>query len=103
MGGGLNLLRGGKFASITKRNGLFDVTVWQVMEDSTGRLWMSSNKGIFSASKKEIHDFADGKIRTIACVSYGTVDGMKSSECNGGFQPAGCRSSRILLANASRV
>jgi ligand-binding sensor domain-containing protein/tRNA A-37 threonylcarbamoyl transferase component Bud32 len=88
-GGGLNRYRDGKFTAITTKQGLFDDVVLQILEDGQGNLWMSCNKGIFRASKKELDAFADGKTRRISCVAYGTTDGMKSAECNGGFQPAG--------------
>ena len=90
-GGGLNRFKDGKFVSYTAKDGLPDDTVIQILEDGSGNLWMSSNKGIFRASKRQLNDFAEGKIRRIASTSYGVADGMKSKECNGGFQPAGCK------------
>jgi signal transduction histidine kinase/DNA-binding response OmpR family regulator len=50
---------------------------------------MSCNKGVFRVSEQQLKDFADGKIKSIQSVSYGTSEGMKSRECNGAFQPAG--------------
>jgi signal transduction histidine kinase/ligand-binding sensor domain-containing protein len=89
--GGLNRLKDGKLAAITTKDGLLDDCVYQVLEDTKGNLWMSSAKGIFRASRDELNDFADGRIRAVTCISYGTADGMRSRECNGG-QPAGWRS-----------
>ncbi len=88
-GGGLNRLKDGRFARITTDEGLFDNVVSRVLEDDRGNFWMSSNRGIFRASRRELNDLADGKITTITCVGYGVRDGMRSSECNGGGQPAG--------------
>lgn len=87
--GGLNWLRDGKIARFTVNDGLFDDAVYRVLEDSRQNLWFSCNKGIFRVSKKELDDFAQGKIKKIRAVVYGKSDGMKSSECNGGTQPAG--------------
>lgn len=92
-GGGLNRFRDGRWTSYTMRDGLFDDLVYRILEDAHGTLWMSCNKGIFRVSKRELNDFADGKISTLTCVSYGKADGMRSRECNGGFQPAGWKSS----------
>jgi ligand-binding sensor domain-containing protein/two-component sensor histidine kinase len=89
--GGLNRLEDGKFTAYTSREGLFDDVVFQILEDSKKNLWMSCNKGIFRVSRRELDDFAEGKISFIRCVSYGKADGMKSRECNGGLQPAGWR------------
>ena len=89
--GGLNLFQQGKLAAFTMRDGLYSNVVYQIVEDAGGVLWMSSDKGIFSATKSELLEFAAAKARSITCLSYGAAEGMKSSECNGGFQPAGCK------------
>jgi len=88
-GGGLNRFRDGKFTSFTTQEGLFDDVVFQILEDGQGNLWMSCNKGVFRVSKRELNDFADGRIGAITSISYGVADGMKSNECNGSSQPAG--------------
>jgi diguanylate cyclase (GGDEF)-like protein/putative nucleotidyltransferase with HDIG domain len=88
-GGGLNRWSGGKFTSITMKNGLSDDKVFQILEDRKHNFWMSSNRGIFRVSGQQLKDFADGKITSIQSLSYGVSEGMKSRECNGGFQPAG--------------
>jgi ligand-binding sensor domain-containing protein/signal transduction histidine kinase len=89
---GLNLYRDGRFTRFTSRNGLFDDVVFQVLEDENRNLWMSCNKGVFRVSKRELDEFAAGTMKSINSTSYGTADGMKSRECNGGSQPAGWRS-----------
>jgi PAS domain S-box-containing protein len=90
-GGGLNRLKDGRFATFTARDGLFDDVIFQILEDDQGNLWMSCNKGIFRVAKQTLDEFAQGKISAITCTVYGTADGMKSRECNGGAQPAGTR------------
>lgn len=88
-GGGLNRFKDGRFTPITTRHGLFDDTVSRIIEDDHGNFWMSSNRGIFRVSRAELNELAEGTRRTITSVSYGISDGMESSECNGGGQPAG--------------
>lgn len=90
-GGGLDRLKGGKLTTYTTEKGLFDDVVLTILDDGAGRLWMSSNKGIFAVSKRQLNQFADGLIASVDSQSFGTADGMKSRECNGGFQPAGWR------------
>jgi PAS domain S-box-containing protein len=90
---GLNRLFDGKFTSYTTQDGLFDDAPSQILEDDNGNFWMSCNKGIWRVSKKELDDFAEGKIKSVTSFSYGRADGMKSSECNGGCQPAGWKAS----------
>jgi signal transduction histidine kinase/streptogramin lyase len=88
-GGGLNRFKDGRFTPITTKDGLFDNIVSRILEDDNGNLWMSCNRGIYRASRKELNDFADGRLKAITCVSYGVADGMTSNETNGGGQPAG--------------
>lgn len=90
-GGGLYRMRNGKFTSYGPRQGLPDDTFFSILDDQRGRLWLSSNKGIFAVEKKQFDDFDAGRIDKIAATTYGVRDGMKSHECNGGFQPAGWR------------
>jgi len=87
--GGLSCLREGRIASATQRDGLFEDGIFQVLEDGQDRLWMSGVKGIFRVEKKQVLDFLDGRAPSVTSVSYGTSDGMRISECNGGSQPAG--------------
>jgi ligand-binding sensor domain-containing protein/signal transduction histidine kinase len=88
-GGGLSMLKDGKLAAFSQKDGLFDDNIFEILEDDAGNLWMSCNKGIFEVSKAELARFANKEITRISSVSYGAADGMKSRECNGGFQPAG--------------
>ncbi|HYL98739.1 MAG TPA: histidine kinase, partial [Blastocatellia bacterium] len=74
-------------------DGLFDNTIFQILEDRAGSLWMSCNRGVFNVSKAQLNRFADKQIDRVSSDAYGTADGMKSHECNGGFQPAGCKTS----------
>ncbi len=89
--GGLARLRGGRLTACTTKDGLFDNMIFHILEDDRGRLWMSCNNGIFCVSKQELNDLADGKTDRVTSTVYGQADGMKSRECNGGSQPAGCR------------
>jgi PAS domain S-box-containing protein len=90
-GAGLNRFKDGRFTAYTTKDGLFDDVVFQILEDDLGNLWMSCNRGVFRVSRKELNDFAQGKIKSITSIAYGLADGMTSSECNGSSQPAGWR------------
>ena len=90
-GGGVDRFKDGKFTVYTSFNGLFDDAVFQILDDHLGHLWMSSDKGVFSVRKTQLDALAEGRVNAITSTVYGTADGMKSRECNGGFQPAGWR------------
>jgi PAS domain S-box-containing protein len=97
-GGGLNRFKHGVFTSFTTPNGLFDDAILQILDDERGSLWLSSNRGVFTVAKAQLNEFAEGRLHQISSRSFGVSDGMKSAECNGGFQPAGWRLSDGALA-----
>src|SRR6185503_13613113 len=74
----------GRAASIGRRQGLFDNLVAGILEDGHGNLWMSCNKGLFSVSKRQLDDVADGRAQSVVSTAYDTADGMKSRECSYG-------------------
>jgi diguanylate cyclase (GGDEF)-like protein len=88
-GGGLSRLKNGKFASITQKQGLHDDVIHRIVEDGLGDVWMSSNKGIFRVPKRELDEVADGTRERITGTVYGTDDGMRNVECNGGASAGG--------------
>jgi signal transduction histidine kinase/ligand-binding sensor domain-containing protein len=88
---GLVRLKDGKFTSFTTKDGLFNNGVFQILEDAADNFWISCNLGIYRVSKKELNDYAADKIKSITSIPYGKRDGMLSSECNGGTQPAGVK------------
>jgi diguanylate cyclase (GGDEF)-like protein len=99
-GGGLNRLKDEKITRFTEKSGLFDDRIMTILDGGDGNLWMSSNRGIFYVKKQQLNDFAEGKVRSFSSVVFGTEDGMKSKECNGGFQPAGwkTREGKLLFS-----
>ncbi len=88
---GLRRLRQGKFTPYKIEQGLFNNEVFRILEDNHENFWISSNKGIYRVSKRELDDFAESKIEKITSVSYGVLDGMRNIECNGGRSPAGIK------------
>lgn len=99
-GGGLKLFKDGKFITFTVLQGLFDDTIWSILEDDLGNFWMSSNRGIFRVKKSELIEVAEGRLSSFTSQSYGVADGMESSECNGGSQYSGwkTRDGKLLFA-----
>ena len=85
---GMSRFKDGRFVNYKSANGLNNDGVFAIQEDRNNNFWISSNRGIYRVNRRELNDFADGKIERINSVSYGKEDGMLSNECNGGRQPA---------------
>jgi PAS domain S-box-containing protein len=88
-GGGLCRFKAGRFTVATVKQGLFDDTIFQILEDNQENLWMSSNRGVFRVNKGQLNNLAEGKINSVDSFRYGKADGMKSAECTSNNQPAG--------------
>lgn len=88
-GGGLERLKRGKFTNYTTKDGLHSDLIFHILEDGKQNLWMTSNAGVFRVSKRALNDFAEGRASRILCTPYGKSDGLRDTECNGGYQPAG--------------
>jgi ligand-binding sensor domain-containing protein len=88
-GGGLIRVRDGKIARLSTDSGLLSKSIFQVLEDGRGRLWMSSPAGIFSGALKDLNAVADGRSASLAVSAYGIADGMETTQMSGGIQPAG--------------
>jgi signal transduction histidine kinase/ligand-binding sensor domain-containing protein/CheY-like chemotaxis protein len=100
LGGGLNRFRDGSFTAFTTADGLFDDLVFTILEDDTGHLWMSCNRGIFRVALADLEAYGHGELARLPVESFGRLDGMRDSECNGGTCPAGwkARDGRLWFA-----
>jgi signal transduction histidine kinase/ligand-binding sensor domain-containing protein/CheY-like chemotaxis protein len=100
-GAGVRRFRNGQFTSFTSKDGLFADTIWGILGDDAGSLWMTSNRGIFRVKKRDLNEFADGKIKHIPYVSFGTKDGLPLAEFNGGYQSVAWKTAdgRMLFAS----
>ena len=75
----LHRLRDGRITAVGVREGLFDDLVVHILDDGQGMLWMSSNRGVFSVSKREVEELATGRITRVRSAGYGGADGMPSA------------------------
>ncbi len=103
--GGLSRFKDGRFTNYTMAQGLYNNGVFQILEDDGGNLWMSCFRGLYRVGKRQLNDYADGKIANIISTAFGKADGMLSSDCNGGRQPSGTktRNGRLWFATLKGV
>lgn len=77
--------------TVRQRDGLFDEVIHAILPDDAGRLWMSTNRGIFWVRSDDLDAFADGRRARVQSTGYTEHDGLRNREANGGYQPAGVR------------
>ena len=102
---GVNRYKDGKFSTYTENDGLYSSFVYSMVEDDFGNLWMTCAKGIFKVSKRQLADFADGKIPSVTSSSYGVEHGLTSTVGTVGHQPSSfkTRNGRIWFPMESGV
>lgn len=88
-GAGLFLLKGGKLAQFTARQGLPSNKIHFIAEDPRGNLWMSGTSGIVSVSRRDLEGLSASPSGKLAVRVYGTSEGLSTNQMNGGVQPAG--------------
>lgn len=85
-GRGIARYKNGIFSVLDVTSGLFDNVVHNIVEDDYGRLWMSTNRGIFFIDKNDANQFFEGNISWVVSHSFGVRHGMRNAEANGGSQ-----------------
>lgn len=65
-----------------------------ILEDQQGFFWISTNKGLFQASRADLLNFAGRRQRDVFYHYYEKSSGFSTNEFNGGCQPCG-----VKLAN----
>lgn len=107
IGSGLFIRSGDRdFRQLTTREGLGDDSIWSILDDRNGQLWMLSDRGVFRVPKRELLDYARGDIQAVRLTAVvGTAQGLKSRECNGGAGPSGfiTRDGRILAPTGAGI
>src|SRR6185437_1481555 len=87
-GQGLSRFKDGKLTPVNPKTGLFNSTVFAILEDDSNHLWITSHKGILRVDKNDLNAFADGEIDSISPEVFSTADGLRSNECNPGSPSA---------------
>ena len=65
------------------------LTAHCIIEDKTGFLWITTNKGLFLIQKQDLLDYADKKLEKVYYHVYNKNAGFKNNEFNGGCNSCG--------------
>jgi ligand-binding sensor domain-containing protein/two-component sensor histidine kinase len=85
-GGGLARLGGGAPVTWGTPEGLWNDSPGALLADDQGRLWIGSNRGLFTIRRKDVEAGA-----RLASIPFGCEDGMPLEECNCISSPSGWR------------
>jgi len=102
---GLTRFAKGKFETVTRARGGFQGTIYQVLEDDDQTIWTLSSRGISAMRKRDIESVIEGRLSSLEPITFGTADGLKSSQGQGGSQGPGCKTpdGRLWFATLNGV
>lgn len=87
----------GTINTITSKEGLPSESIFDLVADNKGYLWLSTNMGLSRVAQQEIQDFLTGKNTRIHPQVFTDKDGMASSECTGAVHLCQTPDGRILI------
>jgi signal transduction histidine kinase/ligand-binding sensor domain-containing protein len=89
----------GQWTTYSTRQGLASDKIGYLIEDGLGYLWIGSNGGLMRIAKRALNEFANahGSKSSLPCRTFGRLDGLPTSECSSGSQPAACRTTNGML------
>lgn len=81
----------GGLAHVGLQQGLPVDTVFELIPDALGNIWISSNRGIWRTTLAQLEAVADRKRPRLEGVMYREIDGVASAQANGSSGPAAVR------------
>jgi signal transduction histidine kinase len=105
-GAGLARLSGDEVTDLSRIAGLYNGSIYAIVEDDAGYLWISTPRGVYRVALEALMVLEGAPGERVDTMLYGTADGMASSECVGaGVSPAAWRTDdgRIWFPTARGV
>lgn len=68
-----------------------DGLMYRILQDESDNLWLGSNKGVMLVESRQWREWLAGRRQRLQVRLLRESDGLPATVCNGGFQPAGCR------------
>ncbi|MCP4147131.1 MAG: hypothetical protein GY757_05220, partial [bacterium] len=75
-------LEDGRIVTYRAADGLGSDNIYRIFEDRDKNFWLMSDSGVIRVGKEELNRLAEKQTDKLNCVSYGLIDGLKSTEFN---------------------
>ncbi len=85
---GLYRYQEGTLARVGLEQGMPVDTVFQLVPDRVGNVWISSNRGVLRTDMTMLNAVADGRAARVEVEHYNEIDGMANSQANGSSGPS---------------
>ncbi len=87
---GLYRWKANRLAHYTTAQGLASNSIYQIVEDRKGGMWLSGPNGISLLRREELDEAADDPSRHLSLTLYAVSDEVETTQIYGGRQPSGC-------------
>jgi ligand-binding sensor domain-containing protein/signal transduction histidine kinase len=71
--------------------GIYGESVFQVLDDKRGSLWMGTNNGIYRVLKNDLNSFMKGMVARVTTQHFDHSDGMRTGQTTPNGHPSGVR------------
>ncbi len=104
-GSGLVRWQGEHSRAYSAAEGIVDDTLFSVLDDNRGSLWVSSARGLSRVRVNQLDAIDRGETSVMDCLTFGRVDGLLSGSTSGDGSPAACllKDGRVLTATDKGV
>ncbi|MCX6927307.1 MAG: triple tyrosine motif-containing protein, partial [Verrucomicrobia bacterium] len=94
-----------RFARFTTDDGLPSDRIQSLLSDSEGRLWISSDNGVFGLSPRETQKYQRGESPPLPCQHISLAEGLANGGCSGSGHPVSTRTAdgRLWFPNYEGV
>ncbi|KAA0993507.1 sensor histidine kinase [Dyadobacter aurulentus] len=97
-GNGMFLLENGVLTKLPGGRSQYLDYAHCIIEDRAGNFWITTNKGLFRARKKDLLDYAHHYLEDVFYLYYDKPHGFQTNEFNGGCQPCGIKVGAGLIS-----
>jgi PAS domain S-box-containing protein len=91
MGSGLIRINDDRVTTYRSSDGLLSDSMYVVVQDYDGNLWISTGLGLFKIRRSDLEAFDAGRAASIITQVFRKADGLKTNDFSGGFDNAGWR------------
>lgn len=88
-GKGLYLYKNGRTSKLPIDKSQHLLTPHCIIEDKSGLLWITTNKGLFAIKKQDLYDYTNHKREKVYYHLFNKNGGFTNNEFNGGCKPCG--------------
>ena len=101
-GRGVGWFKDGRLTMLTTLNGLLDNSLWQIVSDRSGAIWMASPHGLSRSTVSELQTMTEKRNTMLHPQLFGLDEGLAGFVANYNSAPAVCRTraGRILFATS---